>query len=295
MIPISRRHFLEVSTTALAGVVSHLPSWANAPQKPFSLELGVCTSYDKAPLLKSLGFAFIEEGVGRFLIPDKGGEAQYKKNVEMLEEVKLPVRSYVSFIPSNLKSVGPDANHEGILQRADLALQRAKRCGSSFIVFGSSGSRNIPDGFDRAKAKQQHIEVSQKMALLAEKHGITIAIEPLNRGETNFINSLAEGAEIVEAVNHPRFKLLCDIYHMLREDEGPEEIIKFRRHIVHCHIAEKQNRTPPGVMGDDFTPYFKALKKIKYRGGLSMECRWKNFDEEVKQGIEVVRKQLSSV
>ena len=84
------------------------------------------------------------------------------------------------------------------------------------------------------------------MAPLAEKYGITIAVEPLNRGETNFINSLAEGVEIIEAVKSPRVRLLCDIYHMLKEDESPDEIVKYGKHIVNCHIAEKEKRTPPG-------------------------------------------------
>jgi sugar phosphate isomerase/epimerase len=121
-------------------------------------------------------------------------------------------------------------------------------------------------------------------------------VEPLNRGETNFINSLAEGVEIIDAVKSPRVKLLCDIFHMLKEDESPDEIVKFGKHIVHCHIAEKENRTPPGVKGDDFRPYLSALKKIKYKGGLSIECFvYQDFDSQSKKGIEVLQKQISEV
>lgn len=295
----SRRNFLKIATGTLAGIATS-STWAeaaffNESNKAFSLPLGICTSYDKAPLLKSLGYSFIEENVGRFLIPSEGGDEQYKKNVEALHAQQFPVRSYVSFFPGTLKSVGQDTHHDAILQRADLALKRAKECGSADIVFGSGGSRAIPDGFDREKAKQQHIELSKKMALLAEKHGVTLAIEPLNRSETNFINSLAEGVEIIEAVNHPRFRLLCDIYHMMKDNEGPEQIVKYGKYITHCHIAEKQNRTSPGLVGDDFTAYFKALKKIKYKGGLSIECRWKDFDSEAKKSIEVLKQQMSEV
>ncbi|GAB3923395.1 sugar phosphate isomerase/epimerase [Larkinella terrae] len=258
------------------------------------LPLGVCAAYEKAPLLKSLGYSFIEESVGRFLIPE-AGDGQYEKNRSALKTEGLPVRSYIYFFPGTLKSVGPTLHHEAILQRADLALKRAKECGSKNIVFGSGGSRAIPDGFDRATAKAQHIALCQKMAPLAEKHGITLAVEPLNRGETNFINSLAEGVEIIQAVNNPWFRLQCDIYHMLKEDEKPEEIIKYAPFIVHCHIAEKESRTAPGVKGDDFRPYFRALKKIKYQGGLSLECNWTDFDNEIKRGISVVKQQLAEV
>lgn len=289
--PLSRKQFLK---TAAVLAVTAVARPALTQPEAFALDLGVCTSYDKADLLKSLGYTYVEENVGRFLIPESG-DAQYRKNFDALQAVRLPIRSYVSFIPGNIKSVGADANHEALLARADLAFNRAKECGAAFVVFGSSGSRSVPEGFDRQKAKEQHVEVSKKMALLAEKHQIVVAIEPLNRGETNFINSLAEGVEIIEAVNHPRFRLLCDIYHMSKENEGPEQILKYGQYIVHCHVAEKQNRTPPGVAGDDFKAYFGALKKIKYQGSLSLECRWKDFDNEVKTAIEVLKKQFSEV
>lgn len=294
----SRRDFIRCAT----GVLASLPAintfgqqcLTDVPTTAFSLPLGVCTSYDKAELLKRLGYSFVEESVGRFLIPDVG-DSQYTQNVATLKKEAFPVRSYIYFFPGKLKSVGPDLHHEAILERAELALRRAKECGSKNIVFGSGGSRAIPDGFDRDKAKAQHIALCQKMAPIAEKYGVTLAIEPLNRGETNFINSLADGVEIIRAVNNPWFRLQCDIYHMLKEDEKPEEIVKYGQYIAHCHLAEKQSRTAPGVKGDDFRPYFRALKQINYQGGLSLECNWTNFDQEIARGIEVVRQQLAEV
>lgn len=290
----SRRDFVKqaASILAVAPTVNVLSQPATAG---LSLPLGVCTSYGKADLLKRLGFSFVEESVGRFLIPDAGGDEQYRKNVLALKEEQVPVRSYIYFFPGKLKSVGPDLHHEAILERAELALRRAKECGSKNIVFGSGGSRAIPDGFDRDKAKAQHIALCQKMAPIAEKYGVTLAIEPLNRGETNFINSLADGVEIIRAVNNPWFRLQCDIYHMLREDEKPAEIVKYGQYIAHCHLAEKQSRTAPGVKGDDFRPYFRALKQIKYQGGLSLECNWTDFDNEITRGIDVVKQQLADV
>lgn len=288
----SRRAFIK-SSAGLAGMAFLSTDSLWAPNKKDIIPLGVCTSYSNAELIKSFGYSFVEEGVGRFLIPDEksGGDAQFAKNTQLVKSVGVPVRSYTSFFPGDLKSVGEETHHDAILQRTELALKRAKEVGSTNIVFGSGGSRRIPDGFDRERAKLQHIELSKKMAPIAEKYGITISIEPLNRSETNFVNSLAEGAEIVEEVNNPWFRLLADIYHMKKDGEGPEQIRKYGKLIVHCHIAEKENRTAPGVEGDDFRPYFKALKKIKYKNGLSLECRWKDFETEVKNAIGVIQKQ----
>jgi sugar phosphate isomerase/epimerase len=295
----TRRDFLKQTTGIVAGLTvgSALHEALALPQiQPlYSLPLGVYAGYNKATFLKESGCTYIEESVAGFLIPPDG-DAQYEKNLQQLRQDHFPIKSYVILLPGSLKTLGPDANHEAILQRTELVLKRAKECGSQYVVFGSGASRVIPEGFDRAIAKAQHIELTKKMAPLAEKYGVTIAVEPLNRGETNFINSLAEGVEIVDAVKSPRIKLLCDIYHMLKEDESPSEIVKYGKHIVHCHIAEKESRTPPGVKGDDFRPYLSALKKINYKGGLSIECFvYTDFDKEAKRGIEVLKQQLSEV
>jgi len=294
---VSRRRFLKASSTVALGAAVYPSVMAAAASGQHltasGISLGVFASYSHANYLRSLGCNYIEESVGDFLIP-KEGNTRFAQNVNDLHKIKFPIWSYVILLPGDMKTLGPDVNHEAVLARTEMALKRAKECGSQYIVFGSGASRMIPEGFDREKAKQQHIEVTKKMAPLAEKYGITIAVEPLNRGETNFINSLAEGVEIVEAVNSPKVKLLCDIYHMLKEDESPDEIVKYGKYIVHCHIAEKESRTPPGVKGDDFRPYLKALKKIGYNGGLSIECfKYTDFDKEVKTGIEVLRKQIS--
>ena len=295
----SRRTFLKSTAGTITGLTAYsslaAAGFIYENSAPSSVSLGVFASYDHAKYLRELGCTYIEESVGGFLIP-KEGELKFGQNLQELHALKFPIWSYVILLPGELKTLGPDANHEAILERTELALKRAKECGSHYIVFGSGASRIIPEGFDRDKAKAQHIELTKKMAPLAEKYGITIAVEPLNRGETNFINSLSEGVEIIDAVKSPRIRLLCDIYHMMKEDEPAGEIIKYGKHIVHCHIAEKESRTPPGVKGDDFRPYLSALKKIKYNGGLSIECfKYNDFDSEIKTGIAVLKKQLSEV
>jgi sugar phosphate isomerase/epimerase len=294
-IGYARRDFLKINLSASIGLVlGNLEMFTHERNPRFQPLIGICAPYTQGDMLKGFGYDYIEESVGRFLIPDNGDDI-YIKNRELYLKLKFPVRSYTSFFPRTLKSVGPDIHHEAILQRAELALRRAAECGSVNIVFGSGGSREIPDGFDRAVAKEQHISLSKKLAMLAGKYKVTVSIEPLNRSETNFVNSLSEGAEIVEIVNHPRFRMVCDIYHMLKDNESPDEIIRFGKHIEHCHIAEKEGRTAPGIKGDDFRPYLRALKTIGYRGGISLECNWKDFDTEASAGVAALRKQIAQV
>ena len=101
-------------------------------------------------------------------------------------------------------------------------------------------SSKIPDGFSKDSANQQFISLLKQMAPMAQKYGITVCIETLNKTETNFVNTITEGLEIVKAVDHQNIMLLADFYHIMKEGESPEVIIKAGKYIKHCHIAEKE-------------------------------------------------------
>jgi sugar phosphate isomerase/epimerase len=257
-------------------------------------QIGVCRSLTDQKILETGGCTYVEESVRGFLVPEEPDEKFQAKLLE-LKSSKLPVRACNGFLPGQLKAVGSEPKHEEILVYAEKAFQRASRAGVETIVWGSGESRKIPDGFSRARAEEQFSDLAGKVASLAERCGVTIALEPLNSGEANFINSLKEGAVVVEAVHHPSFRLLADIYHMLREGETPDAIETYGSHLRHCHIAEKDQRTPPGSAGDDFKPFLRALKKIGYKGGISIECRWESLEKQLPAAVDFLKKQIAEV
>lgn len=273
----------------LACLMFGMTSFSGSCQPDFA----VCTSVSNYPLLKATGYEYVESNVA-YLMPDKS-DAEFQEHLDEIKRVKAKIISCTSFIPGSLPLVGPEAKQEEALVWADAALRRAGMVGIPYIVFGSGKARNIPEGFSREEAVEQFISFCRQIAPLAEKYKVTVVIEPLNRAETNLVNSLEEGARIVEAVGHPNVQLLCDIYHMMREDELPSEIVKYGKYIRHCHIAEKEERTSPGTKGDDFTPYFKALKQIGYKGCVSIECRWKDLPQEIQPALSYMREQFRSL
>ncbi len=289
MNKITRNHFLRLSGLSTAALAID-PSVAFAKAKG-KIAIGLCGYLEKSAFAKSAGCEYIEAGTAKTLMPSKP-EEEFNQVFQKLSDEVLKVKCFNVFIPGELKSVGENAQHEKIREYASVAFQRAERIGADIVVFGSSGSRTIPDGLDRAKARDQFISLCKSLAPIASKHKITLAIEALNKGETNFINYLHESAEIVETVKHPNLKMICDIYHALKENDPPGELVKFKEHLVHCHIAEKEKRTPPGVMGDDFSSYFKALKQINYQGRISLECNWTNFEFEFPIAVKTVREQF---
>jgi sugar phosphate isomerase/epimerase len=164
-----------------------------------------------------------------------------------------------------------------------------------FIVLGSGGPRRIPDGYDVEKAKTDFIRLCKKLAAVAGKYKTIIALESLQSSETNFLNTVKSAGEIVKAVNHPNFRLNADIFHMMRENESPQSIIDNADVLAHCEIAEKQSRSFPGVMGDDFKPYFRALRKANYTGNIFIEGSTNNPVNDIPQSFKYLTRQLDEV
>jgi sugar phosphate isomerase/epimerase len=254
--------------------------------------IGIITGSDHDSLFASQGYAFREEGVGNSFSPRKVSEPEFIDGLGRIRNSRCKVLSANSFFHGYIKLVGPDRNEQVILGYADTVFRRASMAGLKIVVLGSGDARRIPDGYDHGRAREEFVDVVRKMAVIAGKYDITIAMENLNSGETNFGNSLAEVVGIVRDVNDIHFRATADIYHMLRESEPPSSIAVAGKLLVHCHIAENKDRARPGKNGEDFRPYFNALKLIGYSGLIMMECGWTNMEEEAGPALKYLQGQL---
>ena len=287
---MDRRKFIQTSVERSLLLAFGLPGLSGG--RRFNPMIGVCSDINNAALISKAGGDFVEESVGRFLKPGNG-EANFEKSLMILKESPLSVPACNSFFPAELRLTGYQVDEERVLRWAETAFSRARQAGVRIIVLGSGGARKVPDGFGYDRAVAQFTGLLARMGQLAEAYQVTIALEHLNRQETNFINTLAEANAIVGKVNHPAVGLLCDIYHMLVENEPPGAILKAGKRIVHCHVAEKTERAAPGTNGQDFVPYFRALKEAGFKGKISIECRWADFANEVEPSLKYLRRQVN--
>jgi sugar phosphate isomerase/epimerase len=230
--------------------------------------------------------------VGGTFSPRKVSEEEFGQNLESVKHSACEVLSANSFFHGYIKLVGPDRNEAVILGYADTVFRRAHEAGLKIVVLGSGDARRIPEGYDKQRAREEFVAVVRKMAGIAKKHDITIAMENLNTSETNFGTSLAEVVGLVREVNHPNFRATVDIYHMLRESEPPSSIALAGKYLVHCHIAENKDRARPGKNGEDFRPYFNAMRLIGYKGLIMMECSWTDPATEAAPALNYLQGQL---
>ena len=267
----------------------------HAQNKTRSPQIGIVQHIENDSLLHAFGFTCLVEATPKLLSPEKVSDHQFQEYVQAIKKLRVPLLACNILIPGNLKVVGPEVHEAAVLSYLEKVFQRAQQADIHLFTWGSGGSRRIPDGFDRAQAKSQFIAIAKKIASLAAQYNITLAIENLNSTETNFINTVAEALDIVKAIDHTNIRLCVDIYHMLKENESPEIILKSKPYTIYCEVAEKEGRTPPGVHGQDFTPYLRALKAINYQGKIVIECQWQNIDTQGSVAYQSLDRQIQHV
>jgi sugar phosphate isomerase/epimerase len=284
---MNRREFLTgaavAGTVAAAGLAGCKNMSIGRSRSRFLF--GACRPLSEAKLLKSVGFDFIEPSVGEAFIPEAGAD-QWKKQLEVIKALELPILSCNCFLPGKFRLTGSKADHEPALAYAETVLRRADEAGVKTIVFGSGGARTVPGDLmstvapppDVLGGYEQFTDFCAKLCgRVADLKRVTVVIEPLRANETNIVNFVWQGLQISRRVNSPRLKVLADIYHMMAGGEGPESLVQAGDSLLHCHVAECKTRSFPGNNPNQIAklkPYFDALRNIGYCGGISCECGW---------------------
>jgi len=129
----------------------------------------------------------------------------------------------------------------------------------------------IKEGVDREKAEEWTIDCLRKCTEFAKEYNIGLTLEPVNRYESNFINTLSEGIEFIKRVSVSNLGLLADTFHMnIEEVSIYGSIVQAKEYITHVHFADS-NRWAPGCGHLDFAKIVQTLKKIDYQGYVSAE------------------------
>jgi sugar phosphate isomerase/epimerase len=237
----------------------------------FVPSFGICTSIDDAAAIHAAGGEFIEELVHALLqgeVPD----GQWR-GAQRVAESALPVPAANQLVPASLKITGPEADRSKLRAYMERITRRSGQVGIRTLVFGSAGARNVPEGFDRGRAREQVLDFIRDSAELCREHEIILVAEHMHRGECNIINSLDEAMDYVREINHPNFQCLLDSYHFWKEDEPLESLRKAMPWIRHVHVADKEGRLPPGESGgSDYRPLFRELKRFGYDGPITVEA-----------------------
>ena len=129
----------------------------------------------------------------------------------------------------------------------------------------------VAEGQTEEQTAGVFIDSLGKILPVAERCGVAVVIEPVNRYEINFINSVASCGALLEQIPSPAVGIMPDVFHMNIEDaQIGQALVEHAAKIKYVHLADS-NRQAPGWGHLDFDEVFDALKTGGYDGWVSIE------------------------
>jgi sugar phosphate isomerase/epimerase len=244
------------------------------------LKIGCCVNMNASgdpkigaeaiPLFAELGYDYVELPLAQIMELSEEGFSDLLRGIRA---GGIPAEACNNFFPARVRLTGGDAKLDAALEYARGAADRAAAMGVKLIVLGSSGAKNIPPGFSREKAAEQFKEFLFNLQGIVEALGLTVALEPLNTKESNFITTAAEALPLARSLSLDNVKLLVDYYHLRMENEDWAVLRQAGPYLRHIHIASKEGRRFPGPEdGEDYKGFFTILKDLGYSGRVSVEA-----------------------
>lgn len=218
--------------------------------------------------LKELGYDGVE-------IPVLAGDpAHYAWLAKQLDAIGLR-RTSTSVIPD--PGVNPLSTDPEIRARAKVHLEWIMECAEALGSESIGGPFHAPIGhFTGSGPSTDEIKFGaaahHDMAERAERNGYFLSLEPLNRFETHFLNTMDQAASYVRAVDHRAFKIMYDTFHAnIEEKSQPAAMQKIAGHMGILHVSEN-DRGIPGTGHINFAEIFSTAKRTGYDGWLIVEA-----------------------
>lgn len=249
------------------------------------MKIGFCAKIDLIDEVAAAGFDYIEPPVNAAAA---WTEEAFEAYVQRMENAPIPAPSFNLLFPKDMLLLDEKTSNEEIAAYLHRAFARMRKLGGRVAVFGSGKSRMRPQSMSYCDAFRRLTEVTRLTGEIAAQYGVTIVIEPLNRGETNMINSVAEGACLEAAVNHPAVKLLADYYHIAVEHQPPEDLARLDG-IAHAHIATEEGRRVPLLAEEGFVKMFTGMKQTGYAGLISVEGKADDLQKEGPVSVQLLK------
>ena len=296
---INRRQFFTFSAAGLGGAalfgarqahaaVSGMPI-LKAPESPAELHIGC-----QQMLVPGKSFAerydFLEaNGYDRVEITGGNWEWLAKNADDMAAAIK---NRNLRFSVTCIGARGNAGMADPVERRA--VIDTTKSILESAAKLGAVGVINVParkqTDLPFPELRERYLnEILPEILTHAEKLGVCLVIEPLNRAETMFLRLVADAAAIARDANSPAIGVLGDFWHMTFEETNDMgAFISAGAYLKHVHIASRKTRKIPGVDGeaDNYVLGFKGLKLIGYRGAISIEAGYpKGASDEQKRKL----------
>ncbi len=259
------------------------------------MRFGVCTGIDNEENVRiaaESGYDYIECGFQMFA---NATEEQLKEWEERENKYGIFAEAANCFLPGSLPVTGDNVDYEALREFVARGMKNSARLGLKTVVFGSSGARSIKEGYSYEKAVRQMGYFLREIASPeAAKYGITVVTEPLQKAETNMINTVKEGVLLAALADRDNIRCLADLFHMEQCGDTADDILMIKDSIAHAHISnpvgkDGKKRIYP-LYADEFD--YKSFLDVLKLGACercSIEAAVSDFAYEAPIAIKLLR------
>lgn len=236
--------------------------------------------------LAALGFDGVELAIRDPVLIDPEQIAGLAADLEMT----IPaIGTGQAYLEEGLSLTAPEAAvQDRAVTRLLAHVEVARRLGALLIVGLIHGP--IPPGADRERALERLLGGLGRVAQAARGHGVRIVIEPINRYESNWLNTVDEVLDVIRRLGEDNVGVLPDTFHMnIEECDLAAAVRRAGSRLWHVHVADS-NRRAPGWGHLPFGDVVSALTAIGYEGNVSAEILpHPSMLDAAKQTITVMR------
>jgi sugar phosphate isomerase/epimerase len=221
--------------------------------------------------------------------PDALDPAAVKKLLKPHKLSVSAVGSGAGWVRHKLSLTHLDPNHrQKAVQFARDLIDFAAELDAPVIVGSMQGRWG--EGVSKADALRFLGDALEVLGVHAASRQQILLYEPINRYETNLINTIEDGVRLLGGLQTNGVKLLADLFHMnIEEADIADSIRKGGSAIGHVHLADS-NRRPAGLGHTDFAPIVKAIRDIGFAGYFAAEALpYPNPDEAARQTVTAFR------
>lgn len=255
------------------------------------MKIGVCCNYDRWGIVAEAGYDYVE---GNFSKIAKATDEEFDAMKRALEASGVRMEATNGFFSGDFQLYSKDdfeTVKKNVREYCELGFARGAALGQKVAVIGSSGARNIREGYTKEEAEEQFCEVLRICGEVGAKYGVAVTVEPLNAKETNFIITFADGLDIIRKTNHPNVLAMIDLYHHAQNGEELSTLGGTEGILVHAHLARADRQTP--IPGDEaeIDPKIAYLKQVGYDVRISLESKYTpDFETAIKNAYPLMAK-----
>jgi 5-keto-L-gluconate epimerase len=175
-----------------------------------------------------------------------------------------------AYVEEHLSFTDPDATIRArAVERVESHIALAHEF-DALVILGLIRGK-VQAGISREQANTWMVDALKSLTQTARAQNVRLVLEPINRYETDLINSAADAIEVIQQVDADNLGILYDTFHANIEEPSIQVSMRVcAQHLFHVHVADS-NRWFPGAGHTDFTGVIATLREMKYSGWVSAE------------------------